>query len=69
MPGPRTPVRTRHRGPCGRRVPCWRPACRSRFESYTRTVEILDGGRAIAHCHGESYADSDIILRRLADLS
>lgn len=43
------PTTIRHAGPCGRRVPCWRPECRAAFPGYA-TIEIL-ASVAICFCH------------------
>lgn len=50
----------RHDGPCGPRRPCWRPECRQ-FDPY-RTIELLHD-KAVAHCHGSTYALDDPLLR------
>jgi hypothetical protein len=54
----------RHKGPCGRRVACWRPECRSEFGSYL-TVELL-ADMAIARCHGLAHPTDDPRVRSVA---
>jgi len=39
----------RHDGYCGRRIECWRQACRDTFAGYA-TVELRPSG-AVAFCH------------------
>jgi hypothetical protein len=39
----------RHAGPCGRRIPCFRPDCRQQFHA-APTIEILPNA-ALAYCH------------------
>ena len=69
MPAVRQPERTpwplRHKGPCGRRVHCWRPACRAEFGEYL-TVEVLDDGSAVAFCHHYRHPVTDPLLRQVA---
>lgn len=54
----------RHAGPCGRRVPCWRPECPMAFRGYP-TVEIL-AAEAIAYCHRLTVPVDDPRLRAVA---
>jgi hypothetical protein len=53
----------RHRGPCGPRRPCWRPACREANGDYL-TVEVLTTGW-IAYCHGTTGPRNDPLLGQM----
>lgn len=53
MPWPYAPVR--HPGQCGQRSQCWRPRCRAYFGDF-KTIEQLDNGVIVAHCHGATYS-------------
>ena len=53
----------RHRGPCGPRRPCWRPACRQANGDYL-TIEVLPTGW-IAYCHGTTGPRNDPLLGRM----
>ncbi len=44
----------RHDDPCGRRSPCWRPACRAAYPGLA-TIELLADGTVIAYCHGTQF--------------
>lgn len=63
-PPERTPFAIGHKGPCGRRVSCWRPQCQTEFAGYL-TVEIL-ADRALAYCHGLAVPLDDPRLRAIA---
>jgi hypothetical protein len=52
----------RHRGPCGPRRPCWRPACRDRFGIYPSVEMTADGW--LAYCHGTTGPRHDQLLNR-----
>jgi hypothetical protein len=56
-----TTTTIRHKGPCGRRVACWRPECRQAFGAYP-SIEIL-ADKAIAFCHRLAVPLDDPRLR------
>ena len=53
-----------HRGPCGTRRRCYRPACRAEFGD-VQTVEIVDRV-AIFFCHHLKVPIDPIVLGMLA---
>ena len=53
----------RHSGPCGPRIPCWRPSCRAAFGALN-TIEVLPL-LVIARCHGDTYHPGDLALAGL----
>jgi len=63
-PAERTSFLLGHKGPCGRRVRCWRRDCQASFGAYL-TVEILPDV-ALAHCHGLAVALDDPRLQAIA---
>jgi len=63
-PAERTTSRLGHKGPCGRRVTCWRLECQAEFRGLA-TVEIL-ADQALAYCHGLTVPLDDPRLRAVA---
>jgi hypothetical protein len=59
-----TPFPLRHKGPCGRRLTCWRPECRRAFGAYP-TIEILPDV-ALAFCHRMAHPTDDPRVRSVA---
>lgn len=59
-----TPFPLRHKGPCGRRLHCWRAACRAAFDPYP-TLELLSD-QLIARCHGLAHPTDDPRVRAVA---
>lgn len=64
--GTRTRGRLTHEGPCGPRIPCWRPECRATFSDY-RTVEILAFAQppdpdfdVVCYCHREKIRAGEL---------
>ncbi len=57
----------RHEGHCGRRVRCWRTACREMFAE-TATLEFAETV-VIAYCHRSTYHDLAFVEKMLARLA